>query len=122
MSTRLRSIRRPRQAALRRCGFASSGRFLPLVLRGRSPGGLSCPSSCCSMTSVVSQVSEMRPGTAHLLQQSGFVFLKFFGWNDDGGGDFVVSVEVEKAYALCCAAGCTDRFRVDADDLAELAD
>ena len=50
------------------------------------------------------------------------VAVDFFGWNDDGGGYFVVGFEVEQAYALCGAAGGTDRFGVDADDLAELAD
>jgi len=45
-----------------------------------------------------------------------------FGGDDDGGGDFVVGVEVEELDAGGGAAGGADGLGVDADDLAELAD
>ena len=46
----------------------------------------------------------------------------FFWGDDDGGGYFVVGVQVEELYALGAAACGSDRLGVDADDLAELAD
>ena len=45
-----------------------------------------------------------------------------FGGDGDGGGDFVVGVEVEEFDAGGGAAGGADGFGVDADDLAELRD
>jgi hypothetical protein len=46
------------------------------------------------------------------------LYFGFFGWNDDGGGDFVLGFEVEQPDALGGAAGGADGFGVDADDLA----
>jgi hypothetical protein len=47
--------------------------------------------------------------------------LGFFWGDDDGGGYFVLILEVEEFDALGAAAGGADGFGVDADDLAELA-
>src|ERR1700722_11937918 len=59
-----------------------------------------------------------------LLKEGSFFGLGFgFFWGDYyGGGYFVLGVEVEEFDALGAAAGCSDGFGVDADDLAELAD
>jgi hypothetical protein len=40
----------------------------------------------------------------------------FFGWDDYGGGYFVLVFEVEELDALGAAAGGADGFGVDADD------
>src|SRR5580658_3087212 len=48
--------------------------------------------------------------------------IEFFRRNDDGGGDFVVGLEVEDADALGGAASRTDGLGVAADDFSELAD
>src|ERR1039458_6171606 len=61
---------------------------------------------------------------SRLLQQRAVFGLGFgvFGGDDDGGGYFVIGVEVEELDAGGGAAGGADGFGVDADDFAELAD
>ena len=61
--------------------------------------------------------------TSLLQQGSGFGFnFGFFRRNDDRCGYLVAFFEVEQLHALRGAAGVADRRRVDADDLAVLAD